>query len=262
MTNAQRTLRQRNMTGRGKTRSAKGNIHAKIERAIGERILSGEFVPGALLPNEADWGKTYGASRTAVREAIKSLTAKGLIQSRPKIGSRVEPRARWNMLDRDVLEWHRAAMDRKAFLASTQEARRLVEPGIAELAARKHSPAQLERLVAAYHAMAGATGQKDMVASDVEFHDALLACANNELAGALLHHHRTGTHQPLRLHHPQEPALFPGAQTAPEHCPCRRHGRRACRPRRHAGASDGYRQRHHCHSRPPEEALTRVLRKG
>jgi DNA-binding FadR family transcriptional regulator len=181
MTNAQRTLRRRNMTGRGKTRSAKGNIHAKIERAIGERILSGEFVPGALLPNEADWGKTYGASRTAVREAIKSLTAKGLIQSRPKIGSRVEPRARWNMLDRDVLEWHRAAMDRKAFLASTQEARRLVEPGIAELAARKHSPAQLERLVAAYHAMAGATATKDMVASDVEFHDALLACANNEL---------------------------------------------------------------------------------
>lgn len=181
MTNAQRTLRQRNMTGRGKTKLAKGNIHAKIERAIGERILSGEFVPGALLPNEAEWGKTYGASRTAVREAIKSLTAKGLIQSRPKIGSRVEPRARWNMLDRDVLDWHRAAMDRKAFLASTQEARRLVEPGIAELAARKHSPAQLERLVAAYHAMATAGTTQDMVSSDVEFHDALLACANNEL---------------------------------------------------------------------------------
>lgn len=166
----------------GRTRKMrKDNLHARIERAIGERILGGEFAPGAALPNEADWGKTYGASRTAVREAIKSLTAKGLIQSRPKVGSRVEPRSRWNMLDRDVLDWHRAAMDRKAFLASTQEARRLVEPGIAELAARKHSPAQLERLVAAYHAMASATATKDMVASDVEFHDALLACANNEL---------------------------------------------------------------------------------
>ncbi len=72
-------------------------------------------------------------------------------------------------------------MDRKAFLASTQEARRLVEPGIAELAARKHSPQQLERLVSAYHAMAAATEPTTMVATDVEFHEALLACANNEL---------------------------------------------------------------------------------
>jgi DNA-binding FadR family transcriptional regulator len=185
MTKARKTLRQRNMGGkpfgRSEGKNPSGNLHDKIERAIGERILSGEFLPGTVLPNEAEWGKVYGASRTAVREAIKSLTAKGLIQSRPKVGSRVEPRTRWNMLDRSVLEWHRSAMDKKAFLASTQEARRLVEPGIAELAARKHSPEQLERLVAAYHAMAEATETTEMVTSDVEFHEALLACANNEL---------------------------------------------------------------------------------
>jgi DNA-binding FadR family transcriptional regulator len=157
------------------------NLHERIERAIGERILGGEFKPGALLPNEAEWGKTYRASRTAVREAIKSLTAKGLLQSRPKIGSRVEPRSRWNMLDRNVLAWHRAAMDRRAFLHSTQEARRLIEPGIAELAARKHTPDQLDRLLAALHAMKTARTSPEMVASDVEFHEALLSCANNEL---------------------------------------------------------------------------------
>ncbi len=160
---------------------SKANLHARIERAIGERILGGEFSPGAALPNEAAWGKTYGASRTAVREAIKSLTAKGLIQSRPKIGSRVEPRSRWNMLDRDVFSWHRTVMDRKGFLTSTQEARRLVEPGIADLAARKHSPPQLERLVIAFRAMSSAKTMTEMVSSDVEFHEALLACANNEL---------------------------------------------------------------------------------
>ena len=185
MTKARRKLRQRNMArtafGRSERMSPSRNLHDKIERAIGERILSGEFMPGTVLPNEAEWGKVYGASRTAIREAIKSLTAKGLIQSRPKVGTRVEPRSRWNMLDRNVLEWHRSAMDRKAFLTSTQEARRLVEPGIAELAARKHSPQQVERLVAAYHAMAEATEPTSMVATDVEFHEALLACANNEL---------------------------------------------------------------------------------
>ncbi|MFO1032875.1 MAG: FadR/GntR family transcriptional regulator [Hyphomicrobiales bacterium] len=176
------------MTTRKTVRATKkrgANLHARIERAIGERILGGEFKPGALLPNEADWGKTYEASRTVVREAIKSLTAKGLIQSRPKIGSRVEPRSRWNMLDRNVLAWHRAAMDRRAFLHSTQEARRLIEPGIAALAARKHTPAQLDRLLSALEAMK--TTMKDArppapaVSADVEFHEALLACANNEL---------------------------------------------------------------------------------
>lgn len=173
MTNRSPTARTRKLR--------KDNLHARIERAIGERILGGEFAPGSVLPNEADWGKTYGASRTAVREAIKSLTAKGLIQSRPKVGSRVEPRSRWNMLDRDVLDWHRAAMDRRAFLLSTQEARRLIEPGIAELAARKHTPAQLDRLIAALQAMKEAKTRPDTVASDVEFHEALLACANNML---------------------------------------------------------------------------------
>jgi DNA-binding FadR family transcriptional regulator len=160
---------------------AKKNLHARIERAIGERILGGEFAPGTLLPNEAQWGKTYGVSRTAVRETIKSLTAKGLLLSRPKIGTRVEPKSRWNLLDRDVLDWHRTAVDRKAFLLSTQEARRLIEPGIAELAARKRNPVQVERLAAAYRAMANAKSMAEMVVSDVEFHEALLACANNEL---------------------------------------------------------------------------------
>lgn len=126
MTNRKPTGRTRKMR--------KDNLHARIERAIGERILGGEFAPGAALPNEADWGKTYGASRTWCVKRSRP-DRQGLIQSRPKVGSRVEPRSRWNMLDRDVLDWHRAAMDRRAFLLSTQEARRLIEPGIAELAA-------------------------------------------------------------------------------------------------------------------------------
>jgi DNA-binding FadR family transcriptional regulator len=162
---------------RGKT----ANLHVHIARAIGERILGGEFMPGDLLPNEVEWGKAHGASRTAVREAIKGLSAKGLIISRPKIGSRVEPKSRWNMLDRDVLNWHRSAMDRKAFLLSTQEARKLIEPGIAELAARKHTPEQLDLLLDALEAMRRARNIEEHVAADVAFHERLMACANNEL---------------------------------------------------------------------------------
>lgn len=158
-----------------------GKLHNLIAQGIGERILGGEFAPGTLLPNEAEWGRAYGASRTAIREAIKALSAKGLIASRPKVGSRVEPKSRWNLLDRDVLAWHRSATDRKAFLISTQEFRRIVEPGIAELAARKRTTQQIDQLVQALDDMRNAKTHADMVAADVLFHEVLLASANNDL---------------------------------------------------------------------------------
>ena len=157
------------------------NLHDWLARSIGERILAGEFAPGTLLPNEAAWGKIYDVSRTAVREAIKTLTGKGLLLSRPKIGSRVEPRDRWNLLDRDVLSWHRSAIDRRSFATSTQEARRIIEPGVAALAAKKRSIGQLDRLVAALEAMRNAKSVPINVAADLEFHEALLQAANNDL---------------------------------------------------------------------------------
>jgi DNA-binding FadR family transcriptional regulator len=160
---------------------AGGKLHSLIAQGIGERILGGEFAPGTLLPNEAEWGLVYNASRTAVREAIKSLSAKGLIASRPKVGSRVEPKMRWNLLDRDVLAWHRTATDRKAFLISTQEFRRIVEPGIAELAARKRTTKQIDQLVAALDDMHAAKSHTEMVKADVQFHEVLLSASNNDL---------------------------------------------------------------------------------
>jgi DNA-binding FadR family transcriptional regulator len=162
-------------------KAAGGKLHSLIAQGIGERILGGEFAPGTLLPNEAEWGRSYSASRTAVREAIKALSAKGLIASRPKVGSRVEPKTRWNLLDRDVLAWHRSATDRKAFLLSTQEFRRIVEPGIAELAARKRTSPQIDQLVEALDDMRKARTHADMVSADVLFHEVLLASANNDL---------------------------------------------------------------------------------
>ena len=162
-------------------RRAGSRLHLELARRIGEGILNGTYAPGTLLPNEAEWGVMFGASRTAVREAIKTLNGKGLLLSRPKIGSRVEPRERWNFLDRDVLAWHCAALDKRSLLASVQEVRRILEPGAAALAAAKRSEAQLQRLQVALTAMREARSAEDMVAADVEFHLALIAAANNEL---------------------------------------------------------------------------------
>jgi DNA-binding FadR family transcriptional regulator len=170
------------LTGKGpKPTIPRKSLHHRLAQSIGEQILKGIYAPGAILPNEADWCRIYGASRTAVREAIKTLQGKGLLASRPKIGSRVEPRERWNLLDRDVIAWHFAAMDRKAFMEQTQQARKIFEPGIAALAAEMRTPAQLARLEAALDAMRSTRVGASMVAPDVEFHLALLAATNNDL---------------------------------------------------------------------------------
>lgn len=157
------------------------HLNAEIALKIGERICSGEFLPGSLIPNEAEWGDIFGASRTAIREGMKVLQAKGLIISRPKIGSRVAPRESWNLLDKDVFSWLSAAVGRKAFIATTQEFRRHIEPGIAELAALKRSSAQAEALGKCLAAMRSANNFEAVIKADVAFHRELLSCANNEL---------------------------------------------------------------------------------
>ncbi|MEI7600335.1 MAG: FadR/GntR family transcriptional regulator [Aestuariivirga sp.] len=167
---------------RGPRRKPGSRVHSELAAGIGRRILDGTYPPGSLLPNEAEWGLMFGASRTAVREAIKTLNGKGLLVSRPKIGSRVEPRDRWNLLDRDVMAWHRAALDERTFLLSLQEIRRILEPGAAVLAAARRSPEQLAELEAALAGMEAAEADSEaMVEADVRFHLALLAAANNEL---------------------------------------------------------------------------------
>ena len=176
-------MEQRRKTASRPARRKPGSrIHAELAAGIGELILNGTYPPGSLLPNEAEWGRRFRASRTAVREAIKTLNGKGLLVSRPKIGSRVEPRERWNLLDRDVMAWHRAALDERTFLLSLQEIRRILEPGAAVLAAARRSPAQLAALERAFADMQSAEiSSEAMVEADVRFHLALLAAANNEL---------------------------------------------------------------------------------
>ncbi|MCA3560579.1 MAG: FadR family transcriptional regulator [Aestuariivirga sp.] len=176
------TGQRRRKPARGPQRKPGSRVHSELAAGIGRRILDGTYQPGSLLPNEAEWGEIFGASRTAVREAIKTLNGKGLLVSRPKIGSRVEPRERWNLLDRDVMAWHRAALDERTFLLSLQEIRRILEPGAAVLAAQRRSPQQLAALEKALADMQSAVARSEaMVAADVRFHLALLAAANNEL---------------------------------------------------------------------------------
>ena len=165
-----------------KAAKARGErLHHSLAQDIGARILRGDYAPGSLLPNEAEWCDVYGVSRTAVREAIKMLAAKGLIISRPKIGSRVRPRDAWNLLDRDVLAWYWAASDQHHFLSNVQQMREILEPEAAALAALNHTDSQLAAIESAYTGMVDSTNTADWNANDVKFHLAILGAAGNEL---------------------------------------------------------------------------------
>jgi DNA-binding FadR family transcriptional regulator len=191
-------------------RSGDTNLHRKLAQSIGNQILSGVYAPGAILPNEADWCRIYGASRTTVREAVKTLTAKGLLKSRTKIGSRVEPRENWNILDRDVLSWHIAAMNPQEFFASVQEVRKILEPEIAALAALNRTPHQLRSITEAFEDMRKAKPGRNSVAPDVRFHLALLAAANNILLtpfGIMIESALTHMFEFTSTHNP-EPDMF------------------------------------------------------
>jgi DNA-binding FadR family transcriptional regulator len=154
--------------------------HSTAAEEIGSRILRGDFAPGVLLPNEAEWCKRLRMSRSAVREAIKMLKAKGLVNSRPKVGTRVEPRERWNLLDRDVLAWYAATPERGKLLDSVQEMRRIFEPEAAALAAVHRDAKQMAVISAACRDMGTATRFEDRIEADVRFHLAILTAAGNE----------------------------------------------------------------------------------
>lgn len=162
-------------------RIAGASVHAALANEIGQRIVRGDYAPGATLPNEAAWARMFEVSRSAVREAIKMLMAKGLLSSRPKIGSWVEPRERWNLLDRDVLTWYAMSPDRETFLKTVQEFRYLIEPEAAAFAARRRSEEQMAEISAACREMGEARSLPERTEADTRFHLAILHASGNEL---------------------------------------------------------------------------------
>lgn len=158
-----------------------GSVHSSVAEAIGKRIVRGEFLPGTILPNEAKWAADFKVSRSAVREAIKILMAKNLLVSRPKIGSRVEPKESWSLLDHDILTWYASGPNREKFLLSLQQFRYIVEPEAAAMAAESRTEEQMQEISEACRDMASAPSLSERTSADVRFHLAILRASNNEL---------------------------------------------------------------------------------
>lgn len=161
--------------------SLERGLHGRIVHELAVRILRGELPPGTPLVGE-ELEREYGVSRTAVREALKVLGAKGLIEARPRRGTLVQPREEWMLLDPDLLRWQFEGRTDRTFLDELAELRAVIEPAAARLAAARHTPDDLAEMDEALVQMelAGHHAGPFMLA-DLTFHRALLAATHNEL---------------------------------------------------------------------------------
>ena len=158
------------------------NFHKNSLDLLGHAILSGRYGVGASLPPEPILCEELGVSRTVVREAIKSLVAKGLLSTGPKVGTRVMPDAHWNWFDPDVVAWQARCGLTPEFLKDLQELRRVVEPAAVRLAAERATPEDIVHIEAAYAGMKQAVEEGgDYVTHDLRFHEGLLQASHNRM---------------------------------------------------------------------------------
>jgi DNA-binding FadR family transcriptional regulator len=162
------------------------NLTYAIVEELGQAVVTQSYGDDDPFPIEAELCKQFGASRTVLREAVKMLTAKGLLSARPRQGTWVEPESRWNLLDPDVLRW---LLERKfslEMLAEFTEVRMAIEPMAAMIAARNATPESIARIRHTIERMKlAAKGEDDPLTSDIAFHVAVLHATGNRFYAQL-----------------------------------------------------------------------------
>lgn len=158
------------------------NVHGNTVDHLGEAIVAGRYAAGASIPPEPLLGEELGVSRTVVREAVKSLVAKGLLTTGPKVGTRVLASDHWNWFDPDVVIWQSKAGLTREFLRDLQDLRRVVEPAAVRMAAERATAQDIAEIELAYEGMRRAVEEGgDYVAYDLRFHQGLLRACHNRM---------------------------------------------------------------------------------
>ena len=160
--------------------ASRTGIPVKIAAEIGSKIVSGTLKPGVVLDGEVEACGERNVSRSAYREAVRILVAKGLVESRPKVGTRVTQVRSWHLFDTDLLSWMFVQEPPSSLLTSLFELRKLIEPEAAGLAAVRRSPQQLARMGGALELMTRDTLHTESGrAADEVFHATLLSASAN-----------------------------------------------------------------------------------
>lgn len=207
------------------------SLHAQVVERLGQLIVDGHYAEGEKLPVEAELSVAYGVSHSVMREVIKILMAKGLVQSRPRVGTVVQSRAGWNMLDADVLTWTINALPEAQFLDMLFEARMAIEPGAARLAALHGTDEDIEAIAQAYRDMEAAESPAALLEPDLRFHLGIGDASHN----ALIRHIVRALHKALAVsisltsRHPNTYALSQPRHKAVVQALVRRDGNAAAR---------------------------------
>jgi GntR family galactonate operon transcriptional repressor len=156
------------------------NKTERLTQLFGKRITRGDFAPGVALPSEAELCEQFGASRNVIREVVKVLATKRLIDAKRNRGLFVMPAERWNFLDADVLEWTLEKGSHPTLIRSLIEVRSLIEPTIARWAAERATAVDLVDIEASFNAMATNPSRHDVFhEADIRFHRAVLIASHN-----------------------------------------------------------------------------------
>jgi DNA-binding FadR family transcriptional regulator len=156
------------------------NLSQRMSQELGRQIVCGFYRKTRGLPTEAELCEQFGVSRSAVREAVKMLSAKGLITSKPRQGIRIQPEEQWNIFDSDLLRWALESNPSLEMLREYLQMRIAIEPEAAALAARHATEEQINVIAAAIDQLAAAEGDSEAVLeADIAFHISILYGSNN-----------------------------------------------------------------------------------
>jgi DNA-binding FadR family transcriptional regulator len=162
------------------------SLATQIVQELGRRIVAGAYGQGDLLEDEGTLATRYQVSRSVIRDAVKILVGKGLLEVRRGIGTRVRPRSAWGLLDDDVLAWHQSAPASHAFLRQLMDLRLVIEPKAARWAAERGTAEGHALIDEAQDRMEQEKGSiEDFVVADALFHRAVLRAAGNEFLLAM-----------------------------------------------------------------------------
>ncbi|CAB3785907.1 FadR/GntR family transcriptional regulator [Paraburkholderia fynbosensis] len=157
-------------------------LHRRVLNQMGEQICSGKFAPGEILPAEPVLAEQMQVSRITIRETMKSLSAKGMLEVRRRYGTIVLPRSQWQLFDPDVITWRaRAGTFDPGLIDDLMELRLIIEPNAAKLAAKRATDDDRKAVRRAYKAMERAVaGNGEYVPADLAFHGAILTACHNQ----------------------------------------------------------------------------------
>ncbi|MDW5501661.1 FadR/GntR family transcriptional regulator [Pseudomonas lundensis] len=162
--------------------AAQRNLSYLLAEKLGQQILAGDYQAGSILPGEMELGEQFGVSRTAVREAVKMLAAKGMLLPRPRIGTRVMPQSQWNFLDQDLLTWWMTKENFDQVMQHFLILRTSLEPQACSLAAanaNNQQTARLAELMAEMRALHIQFDREHWIQVDTQFHQLIYAASGN-----------------------------------------------------------------------------------